>query len=134
MPSAGTAVSAAIRAERIAVFVLAYAALASAVHIAVAVIADHSISAWWLAAVPLLLWVTHQCLDGLAATRPVRQPDRSPMEFAVSWSDEDQQWVGTCVQYPSLSYLADDQRAALDGVIELAYVTRDDIEAERRAL
>jgi len=49
----------------------------------------------------------------------------------VRWSEEDQQWVGTCDEYPSLSYLADTADKAVDGISELAYMTRDDIAAGR---
>lgn len=49
------------------------------------------------------------------------------MNFHVAWSDEDQQWVGTCDEYPSLSWLDRDSSGAMDGIVELAYVTRDDI-------
>lgn len=49
----------------------------------------------------------------------------------VRWSEEDQQWVGTCDEYPSLSYLADTADKAGDGISELAYMTRDDIAAGR---
>ena len=52
------------------------------------------------------------------------------MILDVKWSDEDQQWVGTCKEYPSLSWLADDPDAALNGISELAYATRDDIARE----
>lgn len=49
----------------------------------------------------------------------------------VKWSEEDQQWVGTCDEYPSLSFLADTPEAAGDGISELAFITRDDIAAGR---
>lgn len=49
----------------------------------------------------------------------------------VKWSNEDQQFVGTCEEYPSLSYLADTADAAGEGISELAYATRDDIAAGR---
>ncbi|WP_037344602.1 type II toxin-antitoxin system HicB family antitoxin [Sciscionella sediminilitoris] len=36
--------------------------------------------------------------------------------YRVSWSPEDGEFVGTCVELPSLSWLADTQQAALSGV------------------
>jgi hypothetical protein len=52
------------------------------------------------------------------------------MKVSASWSDEDQEWVGTCEEYPSLSWLAGTQDEALKGISELAYATRDDIAAD----
>lgn len=49
------------------------------------------------------------------------------MNFNVAWSEEDQAWVGTCDEYPSLSWLDPDGSKAMDGIVELAYVTRADI-------
>ncbi|MCV7100064.1 hypothetical protein [Mycobacterium palustre] len=49
----------------------------------------------------------------------------------MKWSDEDQQYIGTCEEYPSLSYFADTADAAGDGISELAYIARDDIRAGR---
>ncbi len=42
--------------------------------------------------------------------------------FNVTWSDEDDEWVGTCPAFPSLSFLTGDSRAfALLGIAELVY-------------
>lgn len=49
------------------------------------------------------------------------------MRLGVHWSAEDGEWVGTCAEYPLLSYLSPDRVAALDGISELAYAARDDI-------
>lgn len=51
------------------------------------------------------------------------------MHLNVRWSGEDQQWVGTCDKYPSLSYLADTSEEAFSGIYELSYATRDDLAA-----
>lgn len=53
------------------------------------------------------------------------------MNFTVAWSEEDQEWVGTCDEFPSLSWLHVDRQKALDGIRELAYATRDDMERDR---
>jgi predicted HicB family RNase H-like nuclease len=39
--------------------------------------------------------------------------------YRVSWSDEYGEHVGTCLEFPSLSHLAADPAAALDGVRRL---------------
>lgn len=36
--------------------------------------------------------------------------------YRVSWSDEDQEFVASCAEFPSLSHLAGSQVAALDGL------------------
>ncbi len=39
--------------------------------------------------------------------------------YGIAWSDEDQEYVGTCVQFPGLSWLAKDRDEALDGIKQL---------------
>lgn len=39
--------------------------------------------------------------------------------YRVMWSEEDQEHVGLCAEFPSLSWLADTQCAALSGVTKL---------------
>jgi hypothetical protein len=46
--------------------------------------------------------------------------------FRVEWSEEDQEWVGLCVDYPSVSHLAPDRNAALEGIRTLS----SDIDAD----
>lgn len=41
------------------------------------------------------------------------------MTYRVHYSEEDQEYVGTCEQYPSLSYLAVSARDALLGIQKL---------------
>jgi len=36
--------------------------------------------------------------------------------YRVTWSEEDQEYVGLCAEFPSLSWLADSQEAALKGI------------------
>jgi predicted HicB family RNase H-like nuclease len=36
--------------------------------------------------------------------------------YRVSWSVEDNEYVGRCVEFPSLSWLAADQGSALNGI------------------
>jgi predicted HicB family RNase H-like nuclease len=37
--------------------------------------------------------------------------------FRVIWSDEDGEFVGLCAEFPSLSWLAPSQEAALQGIV-----------------
>jgi len=39
--------------------------------------------------------------------------------YRVMWSEEDQEYVGLCVEFPSLSWLDEDQLAALRGIVAL---------------
>lgn len=52
-------------------------------------------------------------------------------DINVTWSEEDLQWVGTCDEYPSLSYLADTPKKAGAGILELVHTTRDNVAAGR---
>ena len=36
--------------------------------------------------------------------------------YRVTWSEEDKEYVGLCAEFPSLSWLADTQEAALRGI------------------
>jgi len=46
--------------------------------------------------------------------------------YRVTWSEEDQEYVGLCAEFPSLSWLAADPEAALRGIRRLvAEVIRD---------
>ena len=36
--------------------------------------------------------------------------------YRVTWSDEDEEYVGLCAEFPSLSWLDDNQEAALQGI------------------
>lgn len=39
--------------------------------------------------------------------------------YRVTWSEDDQEFVGLCAEFPSLSHLAETRAAALDGIVEL---------------
>jgi len=39
--------------------------------------------------------------------------------YRVLWSEEDQEHVGLCAEFPSLSHLAEQQGDALNGIVEL---------------
>ncbi len=39
--------------------------------------------------------------------------------YRVTWSEEDQEHVGTCVELPSLSWLAESRDAALHGIYQV---------------
>ncbi|MEO8613297.1 MAG: toxin-antitoxin system HicB family antitoxin, partial [Chloroflexota bacterium] len=39
--------------------------------------------------------------------------------YRVIWSEEDQEYVGLCAEFPSLSYLDEAQVDALKGIVDL---------------
>ncbi|WP_027174504.1 type II toxin-antitoxin system HicB family antitoxin [Desulfovibrio aminophilus] len=39
--------------------------------------------------------------------------------YRVIWSEEDQEFVGLCAEFPSLSWLDESQLAALEGIVHL---------------
>lgn len=45
--------------------------------------------------------------------------DSARYSFRVTWSEEDQEFVATCLEFPSLSWLAGKPEAALTGLREL---------------
>jgi hypothetical protein len=62
----------------------------------------------------------------------------SPAEFEnpnytyrITWSEEDNQYVGLCAEFPSLSWLADSQEAALLGILKLVREVDADMAEEQ---
>ena len=49
--------------------------------------------------------------------------------YRVLWSEEDQEFVGLCAEFPSLSWLDEDQRAAFDGIVQLVSECLGDMES-----
>ena len=49
-------------------------------------------------------------------TTSTELPDVSHYAYRVTWSPEDAQYVATCVEFPSLSWLADSQSDAIHGL------------------
>ncbi len=53
--------------------------------------------------------------------------------YRVTWSEEDQEYVGTCVEFPSLSHLAEDRAEALRGIEVLVHDVVGDMDAKGEA-
>jgi len=49
--------------------------------------------------------------------------------YRVTWSEEDGQYVGLCAEFPSLSWLADTQDAALVGIRNIVKEVIQDTES-----
>jgi len=49
--------------------------------------------------------------------------------YRVSWSEEDEEFVGLCTEFPGLSWLDENQQNAFSGIIKLVQTCIDDLEA-----
>ncbi|WBA83224.1 toxin-antitoxin system HicB family antitoxin [Endozoicomonas sp. GU-1] len=54
--------------------------------------------------------------------------------YRVTWSEEDQEYVGLCSEFPSLSWLEQDQIAALNGIRKLVSDTVADMQAANETI
>ena len=71
----------------------------------------------------------------LASIEAARAAARDGRLFAysVAWSEKDGEFVGTCAEFPSLSWLAPERDAALAGIKQLVREVLDDIDASGEA-
>ena len=49
--------------------------------------------------------------------------------YRVTWSEEDGEYVGLCAEFPSLSWLADTQEAALAGIRKIVKEVIQDMQS-----
>ncbi|MDJ0616183.1 MAG: toxin-antitoxin system HicB family antitoxin [Calothrix sp. MO_192.B10] len=54
--------------------------------------------------------------------------------YRVTWSSEDEEFVGLCSEFPSLSYLDENQDAALKGITNLVKDAVADMEANNERI
>jgi predicted HicB family RNase H-like nuclease len=54
--------------------------------------------------------------------------------YRVTWSEEDEEYVGLCVEYPSLSWLAPTPQEALEGIRQVVADVVADMEANEEAV
>lgn len=54
--------------------------------------------------------------------------------YRVTWSDEDQEFVGLCAEFPSLSYLEENRYASLEGITGLVKDIVVDMEANGESI
>ncbi len=60
----------------------------------------------------------------------VPSPDVSHYTYRVSWSAEDAEFVASCLEFPSLSWLAGSQVEALQGLVDVVRETLADMEEQ----
>lgn len=56
------------------------------------------------------------------------QPNVNYYSYRVTWSEEDQEFVGLCAEFPSLSWLAEKHGAALNGIRRVVNDTLEDMQ------
>jgi predicted HicB family RNase H-like nuclease len=54
--------------------------------------------------------------------------------YRVTWSEEDEEYVGLCVEYPSLSWLAPTPQEALEGIRQVVADVVADMEANEESV
>jgi predicted HicB family RNase H-like nuclease len=54
--------------------------------------------------------------------------------YRVTWSEDDNEHVGLCVEFPSLSWLAKDPDAALKGIRKLVQEVIQDMQKEHESI
>lgn len=59
---------------------------------------------------------------------------RDKFTYRVTWSEEDQQHVGLCAEFPSLSWLANTPESALAGIRKLIRDTVADLEVNGESI
>ena len=62
----------------------------------------------------------------------IRKNDR--FTYRVTWSEEDKEYVGLCAEFPSLSWLADTQEAALQGINNVVAEVISDMESNNEPI
>jgi len=60
--------------------------------------------------------------------KTARKTDPKLYTYRVTWSVEDEEFVGTCAEFPSLSWLDEQQNEALTGICRLVAEVIDDLE------
>ena len=60
-------------------------------------------------------------------TTETSPPSADHYSYRVAWSPEDKEFVATCAEFPSLSWLAKSQRGALSGIESVVEETLRDL-------
>lgn len=66
------------------------------------------------------------------ATKLMKQADN--YTYRITWSEEDKEYIGLCAEFSSLSWLADSQEAALQGIIKLVAEAVTDMRSNNEAV
>jgi predicted HicB family RNase H-like nuclease len=61
-------------------------------------------------------------------------PEPTHYSYRVLWSPEDEEFVGLCAEFPSLSWLAETQSEAIDGIVDLVREVLKDMVVNHEAV
>ena len=59
---------------------------------------------------------------------------KDPYTYRVTWSHEDEEYVGLCAEFPSLSWLADSQEVALQGIRNVVEEAIEDMQSNNEPI
>ncbi len=54
--------------------------------------------------------------------------------YRISWSEDDSEFVGLCIEFPGLSWLSPSQEKAFKGIRQLVADTLKDMHAQREPI
>ena len=54
--------------------------------------------------------------------------------YRITWSEDDNQYVGLCAEFPSLSYLASTPQKALSGILKVVAEVVEDMAANNETI
>ena len=54
--------------------------------------------------------------------------------YRITWSEEDKEYIGLCVEFPSLSWLSETQEEALQGIRQLVADVVADMETNKETV
>ena len=54
--------------------------------------------------------------------------------YRVTWSEEDQEYVGLCAEFSSFSYLDENREVALDGIVDVVRQVVEDMTANNKPI
>ncbi|MBP8002680.1 MAG: hypothetical protein KA314_10705 [Chloroflexi bacterium] len=60
--------------------------------------------------------------------------EQNDYSYFVIWSEEDQEYVGLCAEFPSLSYLAVTPEEALEGIRQIVIAVDVDLKGDQRPI
>lgn len=60
--------------------------------------------------------------------------DNDRYTYRVTWSEEDEEYVGLCAEFPSLSWLAETPEATLSGIRQIVADVVADLEANNEPI
>jgi predicted RNase H-like HicB family nuclease len=54
--------------------------------------------------------------------------------YRITWSDDDQEYVGLCVEFPGLSWLSESPASALKGIRKIVGEAIEDMKSNKESI